>query len=86
MRVDMAASPASSVAEAQTPDCAMHGEAADEQGAASNCASCDLCVPLAELGTTRLELVTAASHVKPPMAGARFVSASPAPQLKPPIL
>lgn len=50
-----------------------------------NCASCDLCIPIAELASARLDIVGFAAQALPLTGGANFVSASPAPTLKPPI-
>lgn len=54
---------------------------ADTEG----CASCDLCLPMAEVARLRFDVVTLAVHAAPPMGGAAFFSASPALAFKPPI-
>src|SRR6478752_4012351 len=42
-------------------------------------ASCELCIPFAELAGSKLEVVTFASHVKPLAGRVDFMSAAPAP-------
>lgn len=49
------------------------------------CASCELCTPLAELADSSLGIAIFAAHAQPLTAGFSFISASPAPNLKPPI-
>ncbi len=49
------------------------------------CASCDLCLPMAELASPRFDVVAFGAHAAPPMGGVAFFSASPALALKPPI-
>jgi len=84
------------MADAMPPDCPMHAQAGQASAAADvsgeqpfggmkNCASCGLCIPLAELTAARLELVTFATHVQPLMGNSDFMSASVAPAVKPPI-
>lgn len=95
MSVQMATSgSASHMAGAMPPGCPMHaqGSATNPDAKATqvpagmeNCTSCGLCVPLAELVDTKLDVDTFATHASPLPGGVDFVSASAAPTFKPPI-
>lgn len=97
MGVQMATSGvASNVADAMPPGCPMHAQtgqahsgpdtdAAPSHGSVENCASCGLCIPLAEFAGARLDLVAFANRVQPVLDDAEFVSAALAPSVKPPI-
>lgn len=95
MSVQMATSVlASHAGSAMPPDCPMRAQpgAAELDAKASpapagteSCTSCDLCIPLAELSDARLDTLSFAAHAKPLMSGVDFISALPAPTLKPPI-
>lgn len=98
MSVQMATRSAvsASVEAAMPPGCPMHsqasqahpgqdGEGSPSQGDMKNCASCGLCVPLAELAHARFDTVAFAGHAQPLVGDAAFVSASLAPTVKPPI-
>jgi hypothetical protein len=54
-------------------------------GTDKNCASCQLCVPLAATLGSRVDIVSFASHGAPTMGGADFISAPLALAFKPPI-
>jgi hypothetical protein len=95
MGVQMAASglPTSAVA-AMPADCAMHSmhvlaggddTAAAHAAGTDACASCDLCLPMAELASLRFDVLAFGAHAAPPAHGVAFFSASPARALKPPI-
>ncbi len=82
------------VVSAMPADCPMHLQADaannDTDGAPTptgmqNCSSCELCIPLAETAESRLDLFTFAAHAQPLMGRVDFISASPAPTVKPPI-
>lgn len=98
MSVQMAMSSAvsASMDAAMPPGCPMHSQASQahpgsdtdgsqSQGDMKNCASCGLCVPLAELAHARFDSVAFAGHAQPVIGDAEFVSASLAPTVKPPI-
>ncbi|MBC7991869.1 MAG: hypothetical protein H7Z15_01320 [Rhizobacter sp.] len=67
---------------AMPPDCPMHSSA---DTAAESCESCELCIPFAEISAAVIDIVEPAAHSKPLMWGVDFISAPPAPALKPPI-
>ena len=82
------------VAGAMLVDCPMHAQADAESNdtddapipaGMQNCSSCELCIPMAEPVEVRLDSFTFAAHVKPLMGRVDFISASPAPTVKPPI-
>ncbi|RZI86746.1 MAG: hypothetical protein EOP38_00145 [Rubrivivax sp.] len=85
----------SKAAAAMPPGCPMHAQTgqshtaqdADGQdhGEMKNCASCDLCIPMAELAQARFDGTTFAKHVQPQTSGPDLVSASLTPTVKPPI-
>lgn len=56
-----------------------------DHGEMKNCASCGLCIPLAELSLARFDGISSAKHVQPLTGGSEFVSASLTPTVKPPI-
>ncbi len=95
MSVQMVTSgPAGLAASTMPPGCPMHAqgsatnadaEATQAPAGMEHCTSCGLCVPLAELADTRLDIITFATHAKPLPGGIDFVSAAPAPTLRPPI-
>jgi hypothetical protein len=85
---------------AMPPDCPMHahGQASahfqpdqkadtggDGTGLMKNCASCDLCLPLAALTCARIEFAAFAVEAKPLVGVDGFASAVPPPTDKPPI-
>ncbi len=95
MSVQMATSGAASrIASTIPPGCPMHAQrsatnpdanATQAPAGMENCTSCGLCVPLAELADTKLDIITFATDATPLPGGVDFVSAAPAPTLKPPI-
>jgi membrane protease subunit (stomatin/prohibitin family) len=97
MGIQMATSGSGSmVTQAMPPGCPMHAQASQAhpepdkggpqtQGDMKNCASCGLCIPLAELAFTRPDIVSLAKHVQPLIGDVDFVSASLAPTVTPPI-
>lgn len=97
MGVEMAArSTVSAMAGAMPPGCAMHHSQPSQahtpeanvghaHSDGKTCASCGLCIPMAELAVARLEVTTFAMHTPPLMGSADFMSASLAPTVKPPI-
>jgi hypothetical protein len=95
MAVQMAASGMTSESSAvMPPDCHML-DAASPSGAADadmhastgtpTCASCDLCLPIAELAATPSPAVSFADHVERAPRGPAFLSVAPVPSFKPPI-
>jgi len=84
MSVQMATTSGSAApaAHAMPPGCPMHATA---DTAMENCGSCELCIPFAEMSTSQLVIVEIAAHATPLMGGVDFISAAPAPALKPPI-
>lgn len=81
---------------AMPPGCPMHAQSGQsdaaqddaggqDQSDMKNCASCGLCIPLAELTLARFDVITFAKHVQPLTGGSDFVSASLTPTVKPPI-
>ncbi|HWH84515.1 MAG TPA: hypothetical protein VNU71_19980 [Burkholderiaceae bacterium] len=81
---------ASHAASGMPADCPMHATADAAQSSPApagmdGCTSCDLCVPMAELSSTRFDVVAFATQAAPLTGGIAFVSAAPAPALKPPI-
>jgi hypothetical protein len=92
MSVQMATSGlAAGVAGAVPPHCPMHAQTGAAQAttpvaaATGNVTCCDLCVPMAELSSGRLEALSFAAHAKPLTGGVEFRSASPARAVEPPI-
>jgi hypothetical protein len=89
MSVQMIADGAGAHVSAMPPDCPMHaGEfapLATTLPADECCASCELCIPMAELASVRLDAVAYARHEMPRAFGAWFVSAWSTQALKPPI-
>lgn len=92
----MSSSVSASMDAAMPPGCPMHSEASQDDsgldadgsqshGDMKNCASCGLCVPLAEMAHVRFDNVAFAVHAQPVNGAAQFVSTSPAPTVKPPI-
>jgi hypothetical protein len=80
---------------AMPPGCPMHAQAHAQtasagesqelaSGGMEQCAACQLCIPLASLRDTRINVHSPAVHAAPPMLGAGFVSAALAQAEKPP--
>lgn len=91
MSFQMAASSAvAHVADDMPPACPMHAQTDQAQTNHAqpdmkNCASCGLCIPLADLAFSRFDLVTATKDTQPLFGTANFASALVAPTAKPPI-
>lgn len=70
-----------------TPVDAAHAEAGAESRPVSmaSCDGCDLCVPMAEQASTRLDIASFAAHAQPPAGREDFASAALARALQPPI-
>jgi hypothetical protein len=65
---------------------AQTNQAQSAPGEMKNCASCGLCIPLAELAFTQPAVITFFTvQILPPMGDSSFASASLAPTVKPPI-
>lgn len=84
----------SSVAGAMPADCPMHAAAkapgADADRSAlpsgmTDCGTCDLCLPIAELAAPPVVVSGPAAHAQPTACAVGFDSVPPAPRLKPPI-
>jgi hypothetical protein len=76
------------VASVMPADCPMHAQVAADASLSSGmdgCVCCDLCILMAGLTGARLEVVAFTAHAAPTTAEVDFVSASPAPTLRPPI-
>ena len=89
MSVQMATSSLSPIAASAMPvDCPMLAKAGPSSEAPSGtdgCTSCDLCVPMAEAVGSMIEVVAVAADVSPPLGDVDFMSATPTPNLRPPI-
>ena len=92
VQMAMSASGGAPVVSAMPADCPMLTTADAEAdankmpaGMLGCCTSCELCIPFAELISTKFDVVTFAAHAKPLTGLVDFKSAAPAPAFKPPI-
>lgn len=98
MGIQMAMAAGATPAAHEMPaDCPMHasadmgvhhgdgGDAPADEGPGSNCSSCQLCTPVAQLPTTPLPLAHAPARSAPESVRAEFVSALLPPAVEPPI-
>lgn len=70
--------------------CPMHAEAKADPSSQTpsgthGCHACGLCIPMAEAGTGRLDIVAFTAHATPAMDEVMFISATPSPTVRPPI-
>jgi hypothetical protein len=75
---------------AMPADCLMHNQAISDPASQGSsdwdvCTSCDLCIPMAELTSTRLDVAPYTAHVVPLMDDVEFLSAALTQTLRPPI-
>jgi hypothetical protein len=91
MSVQMAAGGLPAQVGAMPADCPMlsvqvdAGDVSQAPTGPTGCASCDLCLPMAELASQQFGVITFAAHTAPAIDGVDFCSAATALAFKPPI-